>query len=100
MDLNAIDLWGMAVMGEIFSTGGILSFISSQRKMCACPEATFSLASAAKCLIALGLVADLWGPRLIATMSWAFVHCCRSLQDSPSVTIQPAVGRLDRMLPG
>jgi hypothetical protein len=58
MDQNAFNLWGMAAMGEIFSLGGWLSFMSSQRMAHACPDANYSFASAAKCASSLGLVAD------------------------------------------
>ncbi len=84
MDLTAFDFWGMVAMGNIFSSGGRLSFISSQRIMRACPTATFSFASAAKCASALGVVADWWGPLSIAAIIWACVHCFLVIAGHPS----------------
>ncbi len=58
MDLKGFDLWGIAAMGNIFSSGGRMSFISSQRTMHSCPATTFFFASVAMCASALGLVVD------------------------------------------
>ena len=49
IDRNALDLCGMATMGEIFNCGGGLSLMSSYKTILACPDATFSLHSSAKC---------------------------------------------------
>ena len=49
IDLNALDLWGIVAIGEIFSWGGGLSLISFHRISFVCPTLTFSALSAAKC---------------------------------------------------
>ena len=86
MDLNAFDLWGMAALGKIFSLGGRLPFISSQRTMQAGANATFSFVLVAKCASALGLVADWCCPLLIAMVIWApvLVHCFLEISGQPS----------------
>ena len=74
IDLNALDLWGIATIGEIFSWGGRLSLISSHRISFACPTLTLLAHSTAKCASALVYCDDWWGPRATASHISSFDH--------------------------
>jgi hypothetical protein len=54
IERKSLDLCGIAAIGEIFSSLGGLSLMSSHRTSRACFMHTFSIASVLKCAIALG----------------------------------------------
>ena len=61
IDLNALDLWGIAAIGEIFSWGGGLSLISSHRTSFACPTLT---TESARVLQEIGTIGEALEPLL------------------------------------
>ncbi len=67
MDKNAFDLGRIATIGEIFSSLGGLSLMSSQLTMRAWPNCTFSAASSVKWGMASGESVDLCGPGATAS---------------------------------
>jgi hypothetical protein len=65
---------GVADIGNIFSSAGGLLHMSFQRISFAWLHATFCFISSAKCAIAMGVRAELCGPRLMALVICDFVH--------------------------
>jgi hypothetical protein len=92
IDRNALDLWGMAAIGDILSCGGGLSLIASQGTRRAWFVRSFSCISSVKCWIALGVVADQWGPRSTAS------HISSLVQLRPVRAGQPNVAHSLRKL--
>jgi hypothetical protein len=67
MDLYALDLCGIVTTGDTLSCHRWVFLMSSHRTTRACPFATLSATLFTKCVIALGSISDLCGPRSIAT---------------------------------
>ncbi len=74
IDQNALDLWGMAAMGEILSQMVGSSLMLSHSTSFACPAVTLATLSLAKCAMATGDNADLCGLRATASHISCFVH--------------------------
>ena len=72
MHLKRRDLWGIIAVGEIFSAGGMLCFISFHWTIFANPALIFSFVSSCRHLSAIGSLAEMCGPLLRAAMIWCF----------------------------
>ena len=89
---QALDLCGIAAIGDIFNSLGGLSFIDSQSTILACFVQTFSAALIAKCSIALLDSADWWGPLSTASHISSFVHGCHFFVGQPNCAHSVSVG--------
>ena len=87
----ALDLCGITATGETLRCCGWLALMSSQRTTRACPFATLSATSSAKCLMASGSRADLCGPWSIA------VYISVRVQSRPAAVGKPKCSHLHRM---
>jgi hypothetical protein len=89
---KAFNLWGIAAIGDIFSSFGGFSLIESYDTILACFNATFSLASVAKCLRALLLRDDWCGPCFIATLICSRVQACPVIVGQPNFDHSAKIG--------
>jgi hypothetical protein len=85
MAQNFLDLCGIIVTGEIFSSGGGLSFMSSHTMTRAQPFLILSSTSCQSWALAVGSSVDTCGPQSIAACIISTVH------SSPVCVGQPCV---------
>jgi hypothetical protein len=93
IERKAFNLWGIAAIGDIFSSFGGFSLIESHDKILACFNATFSFASVVKCLRASSLRDDWCGPYFIAASICSQVQACPVIVGQPNLTILPRLGQ-------
>ena len=93
--MNALDMWGIAEIGDTFIYFRILTFMSSYITIHACFDATLTLASAGKRAITFSAKLDSCGPLMTATWISSLAQLWPILTGHPPVAYFSSVSYVE-----